>query len=94
MEVDLTYGPYVFLLDPRLYLGATYILNKNYNANLLLYNRFLPCKIQTAATVSLTCRSSEKSGNQYQLVIYEPQFGKSGDWHGIWQVPGSDLPGK
>ncbi len=56
MEVDLTYDPYVFLLDPRLYLGATYKLNDKTNANFLLYNRFFPVKIQTAATVSITSR--------------------------------------
>lgn len=57
LSVDLNYRSYVYLLNPRLYLGATYVLNRNFNANLLLYNRFLPTKIQTAATVSLTSRS-------------------------------------
>jgi hypothetical protein len=56
MSVDHGYKSYVFFLDPRLYLGATYKLSKNYNVNLLLYNRFFPTKIQTEATVSITNR--------------------------------------
>ena len=47
---------YVYFLDPRLYLGATYKLNDKFDANLLLYNRFLPVKIQTSVTASLISR--------------------------------------
>jgi hypothetical protein len=56
MNVDLGYHPYVYFLDPRLYLGATYKLNDRINANLLLYNRFFPVKIQTSVTASITTR--------------------------------------
>jgi hypothetical protein len=56
VNVKLGYHSYVYFLDPRLYLGATYKLNKNFDANLLLYNRFLPVKIQTSVTASLISR--------------------------------------
>jgi hypothetical protein len=55
-DVKLGYHSYVYFLDPRLYLGATYKLNDNYDVNLLLYNRFLPVKIQTSVTASLVSR--------------------------------------
>jgi hypothetical protein len=57
-NVDLKLGhhSYVYIMDPRLYLGATYKLNKKFDANFLLYNRFLPEKIQTSFTASLTSR--------------------------------------
>jgi len=55
-RVDLGYDPYLFLLDPRLYLGATYRLNDKFNGNLLLYNRFFPVKVQTSITASVTTR--------------------------------------
>jgi len=56
---ELSYHSYVYFLDPRLYLGATYKLNDNFDANLLLYNRFLPVKIQTSVTASLISRPLE-----------------------------------
>jgi hypothetical protein len=56
MNVDLKYHPYVYFLDPRLYLGASYRLNDRTKANLLLYNRFFPVKIQTSVTASVTTR--------------------------------------
>jgi len=56
MEVDLSYNPYVYPLNPRLYLGAAYKLNSRYQVNLLLYNRFYPVGIQTAAMVSVITR--------------------------------------
>jgi len=34
-------------------------MNRKTSANFLLYNRFFPVKIQTAATISLTTRHSE-----------------------------------
>jgi hypothetical protein len=55
-RVHLGYDPYVFVLDPRLYLGATYRFNNRYYGNLLLYNRFLPVKIQTSVTASVTTK--------------------------------------
>jgi len=45
--------PFVHFLDPKLYLGAAYKLNKRYDLNFLLYNRLLPGKLQTGTTVSL-----------------------------------------
>lgn len=56
VNVNLGYHSYVYFLDPRLYLGATYKLNDKFDANLLLYNRFLPVKIQTSVTASLISR--------------------------------------
>ncbi len=56
VDVNLSYHSYVYFLDPRLFLGATYSLNKKLDANLLLYNRFFPVKIQTSVTASLISR--------------------------------------
>ncbi len=56
VNANLSYHSYVYFLDPRLYLGATYKLNDKFDANLLLYNRFLPVKIQTSVTASLISR--------------------------------------
>jgi hypothetical protein len=56
VDMNLSYHSYVYLLDPRLYLGATYKLNNKLDANLLLYNRFLPVKIQTSVTASIISR--------------------------------------
>jgi hypothetical protein len=56
VSVNLGYHPYAYFLEPRLYLGATYNLNDKFDANLLLYNRFLPVKIQTSVTASLVSR--------------------------------------
>jgi hypothetical protein len=61
VNMDLGNHSYVYFLDPRLYLGATYKLNKRIDANLLLYNRFLPVKIQTSVTASLTGRLSKNT---------------------------------
>ena len=59
VQSDLGYHSYVYFLDPRLYLGATYKLSNKFDANLLLYNRFLPVKIQTSVTASLISRPFE-----------------------------------
>ena len=56
VDMNLGYHSYAYFLDPRLYLGATYALNDRFDANLLLYNRFLPVKIQTSVTASLISR--------------------------------------
>jgi hypothetical protein len=54
MQVHLGYHSYIYFLDPRLYLGATYKLNDRLDGNLLIYNRLLPTKLQTSVTASLT----------------------------------------
>ena len=54
MDESLSADPYVFALDPRLYLGASRQLNEKYKVNFLLYNRLLPGKLQTGATLSVT----------------------------------------
>jgi hypothetical protein len=56
VNAELGHHSYVYFLDPRLYLGATYKLNDRLDANLLLYNRFLPIKIQTSVTASIVSR--------------------------------------
>jgi hypothetical protein len=53
MTESLTANPYIYFLDPRLYLGAARKLNNRYDLNFLLYNRLLPGKLQTGITVSL-----------------------------------------
>jgi hypothetical protein len=60
MNEGLTTDPYVHYLDPRLYLGAAYKLNNRFDLNFLLYNRLLPAKLQTGATVSLLTRKEKK----------------------------------
>lgn len=57
-NLDFTLGQnsYVYLLDPRLYLGATYKINDRVEAHALVYNRLLPRKLQTSATVSLSAK--------------------------------------
>jgi hypothetical protein len=59
MNESLTADPYFFMLDPRLYLGASYKMNKRYNLNVLLYNRFMPGKIQTGTTLSITTNADK-----------------------------------
>jgi hypothetical protein len=56
MDEVLSTDPYVYYLDPRLYLGASRKLNNTYDLNFLLYNRLLPGRLQTGATVSLLTR--------------------------------------
>jgi len=60
MTAGVAADPYRFMLSPRLYLGAAYKWNKRFNVNMLLYNRFLPHKLQTGATVALLTRPSDK----------------------------------
>jgi hypothetical protein len=59
MTEELTGNPYTYFLDPRLYVGAAYKLNSRYDLNLLMYNRLLPGKIQTGATVSLLTKPAK-----------------------------------
>ena len=59
MTEELTSNPYTYFLDPRLYIGAAYKLNKRYDLNVLMYNRLLPGKIQTGTTVSLLTRPAK-----------------------------------
>jgi hypothetical protein len=56
LNFTLGRNSYVYLLDPRLYLGATYKINNRVDAHALLYNRLLPRKLQTSATVSLSAK--------------------------------------
>lgn len=56
MNEELTTEPYLYFLDPRLYLGAAYKINNRYDLNFLLYNRLLPRKLQTGFTVSVLTR--------------------------------------
>ena len=60
MNDEVTANPYVQFLDPRMYLGAAYKLNNRYDLNFLLYNRLLPGKLQTGATISLLTRADKK----------------------------------
>ena len=60
MNEEVTASPYVQFLDPRMYLGAAYKLNNRYDLNFLLYNRLLPGKLQTGATISLLTRADKK----------------------------------
>ncbi|MBN1143310.1 MAG: hypothetical protein JXA72_02760 [Bacteroidales bacterium] len=60
MNEEVTANPYVQYLDPRMYLGAAYQLNNRYDLNFLLYNRLLPGKLQTGATVSLLTRADKR----------------------------------
>jgi len=60
MNHTLSSDPYVFFLDPKLYLGAARKMNDRYDLNFLLYSRFMPGKIQTGATVSLLTRADKR----------------------------------
>jgi hypothetical protein len=60
MNEEVTHNAYTYFLDPKLYLGAAYKLNQRFDLNFLLYNRLLPRKLQTGATVSLLTRPTEK----------------------------------
>ena len=60
MNEEVTHNAYTYFLDPKLYLGAAYKLNQRFDLNFLLYNRLLPRKLQTGATVSLLTRPAEK----------------------------------
>jgi hypothetical protein len=53
VTTHLSHHSYVFFMDPRIYLGATWKLNKKVDGNLLLYNRILPGKLQTSVTASV-----------------------------------------
>jgi hypothetical protein len=60
MDEEVTYNPYTYFLDPKLYLGVTYELNQVFDLNMLLYNRYHPGKLQSGATVSILTRPSDK----------------------------------
>jgi hypothetical protein len=60
MTEGLAYRSYLYFLDPRLYLGASYQLNNKYYMNFLMYNHLLPGKLQSGAMVSLLAKPSEK----------------------------------
>jgi hypothetical protein len=60
MNESVTARSYTHLLRPRIYLGASRKINKRYDLNLLLYNHFLPSKIQTGITLSLLTRADKK----------------------------------
>ncbi len=53
VDTHLSYHSYVFFMDPRIYLGATWKLNNRVDGNLLLYNRILSAKVQTSVTASV-----------------------------------------
>ena len=59
MNTGVTANAYNYYLDPKLYLGAAYTLNKRFNLNMLVYNRLLPNKLQTGTTLSLLTRPSD-----------------------------------
>ncbi|HLO60927.1 MAG TPA: DUF5723 family protein [Bacteroidales bacterium] len=59
MNARLTAESYTYFLRPRLYLGASRKLNDRYDINFLLYNRLLPSKLQTGATVSVLTRADK-----------------------------------
>lgn len=56
MDASLTYEPYRHILDPRLYLGFSRVVNPKLDASLVLYNRFFSDKWQNGATVSLLAK--------------------------------------
>ena len=58
MDSNLSQEPYDHVLDPRVYLGASYKINSSYKLNLLLYNRFFTNRIQTGATVAVQSQLS------------------------------------
>ncbi len=60
MNEEVTANPYLQFLDPRIYLGAAYKLNNRFDLNFLLYNRLLPAKLQTGATISLLTRADKR----------------------------------
>lgn len=53
MSSEITHDSYFSFLDPRLYLGASYLIDRAFQFNFLLYNRFFTNHIQTGGTVSL-----------------------------------------
>jgi hypothetical protein len=55
----VTSNAYTYYLDPKLYLGAAYKLNKRFDLNMLVYNRLLSERLQTGTTVSLLARPSQ-----------------------------------
>ena len=59
MSDEVTYDAYTYYLDPKLYLGAAYQMNKYFDLNMLVFNRLLPNRMQTGTTVSLLARPSE-----------------------------------
>jgi hypothetical protein len=60
MTSSINADAYLFALDPRLYLGASYAYNRWLFFNLLMYNRYFPRKLQTGFTLSTLARFGEK----------------------------------
>lgn len=56
LNYSLGRDAYVYMLEPRLYLGADYRVNPKVNASVVLYNRLLPNKLQTSVTAMLSTR--------------------------------------
>jgi hypothetical protein len=53
LDERISYRSYIHVLDPRLYLGASYRLSNSFNFNVLLYNHFYRQKIQNGLMISL-----------------------------------------
>ncbi len=94
VDANLGYHSYVYFLDPRLYLGATYKVNDKLDANLLLYNRFLPVKIQTSVTASLISRPLKNMEASLSWSYMNRSFSNVGIGIGLWPVPRAVLPCK
>jgi|WetSurSiteA1Bulk_404760.scaffolds.fasta_scaffold06087_2 hypothetical protein len=59
MSSEVTENPYTYTLSPRMYLGTAYQWKNWLDVNFLLYNRYLPHKLQTGATASLLAKPSD-----------------------------------
>ncbi|MBN1415837.1 MAG: hypothetical protein JW973_12105 [Bacteroidales bacterium] len=56
MDDELTYDSYYHFLDPRLLLGATFVVNPKISVNALSYNRYNKMKFQSGVMLSALIR--------------------------------------
>lgn len=87
MDEAITHDSYTYFLDPKLYLGAAYELNKKFDLNVLLYNRFHPGKLQTGAMVSLLTRPIDKLEASVSVSYMNRSFANLGFGMGYGDKP-------
>jgi hypothetical protein len=87
MTDAVTTNAYTYYLDPKLYLGAAYQMNKYFDLNMLVYNRFLPHRVQTGTTVSLLSRPSETLAASISWSYMNKSFNNLGIGFGFGKNP-------
>jgi hypothetical protein len=74
LNFTLGHESYLYLLEPRLYLGADIQVNPKVNAQVLLYNRILPNKLQTSVTAMLSAQVGKSTRAAVSLSYMNRSF--------------------